>query len=124
MTGRLVTRLSVAAASTFAAVALWATPALAGDLTTRYAVADAQPAAAAGDDDLARQIEQAEERLREADPDAAADRDTERRIAADQRDIKDGLASGDSAQVRRAVEDEQAIAAAERAAEEGDSEAA
>ncbi|MFJ8624889.1 hypothetical protein ACIRD3_18865 [Kitasatospora sp. NPDC093550] len=121
MTGMLVARLSVAAASTFAAVALWATPALAGDLTARYAVADAQPAAA-GDDDLARQIEQAEERLREADPDTAAERDTERRIAADQRDIKDGLASGDSAKVRRAVEDEQAVAAEEQAAAEGNAE--
>ncbi|GAA2714362.1 MULTISPECIES: hypothetical protein [Streptomyces] len=112
MTGKLVTRLSVAAASTFAAVALLgATPAL---------------AAAAGDDERAQQIEQAEEHLREAereaDPQAAEDRDTERRIAADQRDIEDGLGSGDSKRAARAAEDAQAIAE-EQAAAEGDSEA-
>ncbi|MFJ9777902.1 hypothetical protein ACIRVF_42800 [Kitasatospora sp. NPDC101157] len=89
MTGKLVTGLSLAAASTLAAMALFgATPALANGVTLQHSAADAQPAAT-GNDELAQQIEQAEERLRQADPEAAADRDTERRIAAD-RDTERG----------------------------------
>ncbi|MFJ9847308.1 hypothetical protein ACIRYZ_44175 [Kitasatospora sp. NPDC101155] len=74
MTGKLVTRLSVAAASALTAVAMFgATPALASDIQIDYPAAEAaaQQAAADGNYELAQQIEQQIEAARQADQRAA-----------------------------------------------------